>query len=114
MHLTPMGFILVTWGAWGWLMLSCFLSGLAGAVAVPYIVRALDYTKRAKAARAAAVPEQAQRDIDRLYRLLAEARAREKELSKENASYRSLSRERISFDGYSDIRIHAVMHGKDA
>jgi hypothetical protein len=111
-HWTPLGLLIVTWHGLLWIALLFIICGLAGALMVPFVARAMDNTKRAKAERAAAMPEAAQRKIDEMYRLLAESGARETALSKENASFRRLARERIAFDKYNDSRSHATMQGR--
>lgn len=112
-YITPVGIPILTWQGLWWLALLCFLIGVAGSLVVPLFLHLMDNTKKARARRAAAVPEQAQREIDRLHRLLNEARSRNTELAKENQTFRRLGRERIQFDRYSDSRTRAAMSGRE-
>lgn len=111
-YLTPMGVPILTWAGLGWLALLFFTCGIVGSLIVPFVVNALDNTKGARARRALAIPAEAQRVIDRLYRERDESRIGEAEAKKENAQLRRLGQERIQGDRYWDSRARAVIAGK--
>jgi len=110
---TPMGFLILTWKGFLWLAALFFIVGMLGALMIPFVVRALDNTKKARAKYAKMIPEEAQRTIDTLYRLNAEGAEREKDLDRQLASMKRLARERRTFNRYNDMRTHAAMLGKE-